>query len=287
MLCKDSWIDLSWDGLPTRQGPENIAVKINRRAKELLPFNTACNRVAEEIYSTHKNLYVTMSGGSDSENVANTFLRMGIPFTPIMITYDATRHNDQKLEMWWAQQWCKKNNIKPLVVDVGNYANSKTEKQYTSIVKPRLGNGTVTHGLILDTVQQLNGHIVSGFQLEYYPDHEQMEYLRPVLGNYNGFVMEEADLYVETLVPNQHPWAFYYWNAEIMASFVSEWDTTLTMQENKAKIYGTVHRPKFVYHRDVFEPNIKKIRDQCKQHWGTRDCALLGSKEQLLAQLLG
>jgi hypothetical protein len=287
MLCKDSWIDLSWDGLPTRQGPENIAVKINSRAKELLPFNTACDRVAEEIYSTHKNLYITMSGGSDSENVANTFLRMGIPFTPILITYDATRHNDQKLEMWWAQQWCKKNNIKPFVVDVGNYANSETEKRYTSAIKPRLGYGIVTHGLILDTVQKLGGHIVSGFQLEYYPDHEQMEYLRPVLGNYDGFVMEEADLYVETLVPNQHPWAFYYWNAEIMASFVSEWDTTLTMQENKAKIYGTVHRPKYMYHRDVFEPNIKKIRDQCKQYWGTRDCALLGSREQLLAQLLG
>ena len=287
MLCKDSWIDLSWDGLPTRQGPENIAVKINSRAKELLPFNTACDLVAEEIYSTHKNLYITMSGGSDSENVANTFLRMGIPFTPILITYDATRHNDQKLEMWWAQQWCKKNNIKPLVVDVGNYANSETEKRYTSAIKPRLGYGIVTHGLILDTVQKLGGHIVSGFQLEYYPDHEQMEYLRPVLGNYDGFVMEEADLYVETLVPNQHPWAFYYWNAEIMASFVSEWDTTLTMQENKSKIYGTVHRPKYMYHRDVFEPNIKKIRDQCKQYWGTRDCALLGSREQLLAQLLG
>ena len=269
-----------------RQGAEDITVKINQRARELLPFAKACDRVAEEIYSNYKNIYVAMSGGSDSENVANTFLRMGIPFRPIMITYNVTRHNDQKLEMWWAEQWCRKHNVEPLVVDVGNYANSEREKYYTNLIKPRLSYGTVTHGLILDTITELGGNLVSGFQLEYYPDHEQMEYLRPVLGDYQGFVMEEADAYVETLAPNQHPWAFYYYNPEILASFVNEWDTSLTMQENKARIYGTVHRPKFVYHRDVFSPDVAKIRDGARKHWGTKDCALLGTREQLLDQLL-
>ena len=286
MLCKNNWIDLSWGGLPVRQGAEDITVKINQRARELLPFAKACDRVAEEIYSNYKNIYVAMSGGSDSENVANTFLRMGIPFRPIMITYNVTRHNDQKLEMWWAEQWCRKHNVEPLVVDVGNYANSEREKYYTNLIKPRLSYGTVTHGLILDTITELGGNLVSGFQLEYYPDHEQMEYLRPVLGDYQGFVMEEADAYVETLAPNQHPWAFYYYNPEILASFVNEWDTSLTMQENKARIYGTVHRPKFVYHRDVFSPDVAKIRDGARKHWGTKDCALLGTREQLLDQLL-
>lgn len=286
MLCKDSWIDINWDGLPQRQGSENLSVTFNKKAKELLPFATACDRVAQEIYSQHKNLYLAMSGGSDSENIANVFLRNNIPFTPIMLTYNETGYNDQKLEMWWAQQWCKKNQVTPLVIDVENYANSPQEKQYTGIVKPRLGFGIVTHGRILDTVNQLGGQLMTGFQLEYYPDHEQMEYLRPVLGDYEGFVMEEADNYIESIAPNQHPWAFHYWSPEIMASFVNEWDNSLTMQENKAKIYNTAHRPKFTYHLDVFNPAVQKVRTECKKHWGTRDCALLGSRESLLSQLL-
>jgi hypothetical protein len=86
----------------------------------------------------------------------------------------------------------------------------------------------------VDIAEEYNANLVTGMQLEYYPDYEQMTYLEPQLGDYQGFVFEESDFYLETLAPNKHPWGFYYWSPDIMASFVNEWNTNLNMQENKS-----------------------------------------------------
>lgn len=287
MFCKDDWISISWDGLPVRQEKENIKVTFNRRAKTLIDFDLACDIAASEIYDTHKNLYLALSGGSDSEYVADCLFRNGIPFTPIILNYNLAKTSDQQYELWYAKYWCKKNNVTPLVVDFNDYAQSSDEKEKFKFVKPRLLGGLPTIGFLTNLVKELGGKLITGYQLEYYPDHEQMTYLEPQLGSYNGFVMEESDYYLETLEPNQHPWAFYYWSPEVMAGFVSLWDTRLTMQENKSAIYQTSPRPKFPYPKGFFTDEQFKYR--ClfsQQKWGTIDCALMNSKEVLLAQLL-
>mgnify|MGYP003349116978 FL=1 len=126
--------------------------------------------------------------------------------------------------------------------------------------------------------------------LEYYPDAEQMTYLEPQLGDYNGFVIEESDFYLETLEQQRHPWGFFYWSPEVMSSFVNSWNVELTMQENKSAIYKTSPRPKFGYpaeFADHFTKNQNTVRRALsKDKWGTKDCALLGTKEHLLSQLL-
>ena len=62
MLCRDNWIDISWDGLPKRKQKENLRVIFNQKADKIIPFDQACDQVAQEIYSQHKNLYVALSG---------------------------------------------------------------------------------------------------------------------------------------------------------------------------------------------------------------------------------
>jgi hypothetical protein len=136
-------------------------------------------------------------------------------------------------------------------------------------------------------VSEREGKLVSGYQIEYYPDHEQMNYLKPQLGDYRGFVLEESDLYIETLEPDQHPWAFYYWSPEVMASFVHAWDTNFNMCDNKSRIYNTGPRPKFVYPENFFPAKQITFRNLLtEQKWGTIDCALLGDRETLLDRLL-
>ena len=56
MLCKNSWIDMTWDGKPARTGKENIQIEFRRRAKTLINFDLACDTAAQEIYDTHKGL---------------------------------------------------------------------------------------------------------------------------------------------------------------------------------------------------------------------------------------
>ena len=287
MLCRDNWIDFSWDGASFRTGKENIQVEFCQRAKTLINFDLACDMAAQEIYDTHKDLYLGLSGGADSEYVATCLHRNGIPFTPVILQYNLATSNDQVYESWYAKQWCKQHNVKPLIVDIDNYVTSEHEKSVYHTLKPRLLGGAVTAGFLKKFVDERKGKLLSGFQIEYYPDHEQMTYLESQLTCYNGFVLEESDLYIETLGTNQHPWAFFYWSPEIVAGFVHEWNVDKTMTENKSLIYKTSHRPKFSYPRNLFPGDQKTIRKAIAAgKWGTLDCALLGTKEQLLSQLL-
>jgi hypothetical protein len=286
MLCRDNWIDISWDGLPKRKQKENLRVTFNQKADKIIPFDQACDQTAQEIYSQHKNLYLAFSGGCDSENVANTLHRNKIPFTPLILVYDGVTHRDQLLESWYAIQWCKKNNVEPWIVHSRDFVGSTEEKLSFLDVRPRLLPGNITSLMLATHVKERNGLLVTGAQLEYYPDHEQMTYLEPQLGNYVGFVMEEADQYLEAMFPDQHPWGFHYWNPDILAAFVNEWDTSMTMQENKANIYKVSHRPKLGYPKDFVSQQTIDKRRLVSFQFGTLDCALLGTKQSLLEKLV-
>ncbi len=286
MLCKDTWIDIGWDGKPTRTVKENLKVKFNKRAKKLIDFDIACDQAAKEIYDSSKKLYIALSGGSDSEYVATCFVRNNIPFTPLLVDYSKYQVYSPQYELWYAHQWCKKYQKEPLIVVLDEFVKSNEEKQNYNKIKPRLHSGLLTSGFLYNVVQDLGGDLVTGSQLEYYPDHEQMTYLEPQLKNYNGFVMEESDAYLEAIEPDRHPWAFFYWSPEVMSSFVNRWDTSMTMQENKSAIYKTSLRPKFGYTASFFKDFQDAARKALTKKWGTVDCGLLGTKEQLLAQLL-
>ena len=286
MLCYDSWIDISWDGLAKRQRRENLRVAFHKKSARLQKFSQACDSVAQEIYQQYPNLVLALSGGCDSENIANVLHRNGIPFTPLVLIYDNVQHQDQIQESRFALNWCQQHRVTPWIVHSQDFMGSTHEKQLMLDIKPRLFYGMLTTALLVRCAAQIDAKLITGYQLEYYPDHEQMTYLEPQLGNYVGFVMEESDLYLETMQANYHPWAFYYWNPEILAAFVNEWDTGLTMQENKAKIYQIPHRYKLGYPNDLLPRNKLAFRKMLASQFGTVDCALLGTKQQLLEKLV-
>lgn len=286
MLGKDNWIDISWGGQPVRTGNKNIQVDILKKSSNIMPFQAACDLVAHDIASQYDNLFVTFSGGCDSENIVNTLLRNKIPFTVLMITYGHSRFKDQQYEQWFARHWCRKNNIIPLEIDVSSYIETPKEHKQFVDYKPRLPFGLTTSSVLLDIAEQHKANLITGMQLEYYPDYEQMTYLEPQLGSYQGFVFEESDFYLETLAPNRHPWGFYYWCPEIMSSFVNDWNTDLNMQENKSCIYNVSPRPKMGYPADLYSNKVVSLRRHVAKRWGTRDCALLGTKTELLNSLV-
>ena len=55
-------------GTAARNKTENIRVEFLRRAHTLMQFDHACDLAASEIYDSHKNLYLALSGGSDSDD---------------------------------------------------------------------------------------------------------------------------------------------------------------------------------------------------------------------------
>lgn len=286
MLSRDNWIDISWDGLPKRKQKENLLVKFNQKANKILPFDQACDQTAQEIYSQHKNLYVALSGGCDSENIANSLHRNKIPFVPIILIYNHAKDQEQRQESAYAVEWCRQHQVEPWIVYTNDFIGSTEEKLSFLHLRPRLQFGHMTSLMLSKLMQDKQGLLVTGYQLEYYPDLDQMTYLEPQLGDYVGFVLEESDNYLETMCPDTHPWGFHYWSPDILAAFVNEWDIAMNMQENKANIYKVQYRPKMGYPRDML-PDIKTyFRKILGEHFGTLDCALLGTKQSLLEKLV-
>jgi len=284
MLSKNSWIHLSWDGKPIRSGPENACVDLHSKGN-LMSFDQACNQTAHEIYAKYPRIYLALSGGCDSENIANVLYRNRIPFVPVIVIYDHIVNNHQP-ENAYALQWCQQHGIVPQFVSSKDFVESMEEKTAWLNVKPRLGYGLITAMLLTKFVNQRDGHLVTGYQLEYYPDNEQMTYLEPQLGSYHGFVMEESDLYIDTLDKNRHPYAFHYWSPEILAAFVNQWNPDFTMQQNKSLIYKVAYRPKMGYSTNMLSLTCAGNRALLAKKFGTRDCVLMGTKQTLLDKLL-
>ena len=59
-------------------------------------------------------IYLAISGGLDSEYVANVLKRNKIHFVPISLKFDD--YNNEELK--WAERWCKKNGYTQCVVNV-------------------------------------------------------------------------------------------------------------------------------------------------------------------------
>ena len=115
-IGKNKWIRYSFNRSYANPFPEkDFEIYLNPySASTVVPWETACNNVAHDIYESYKNIYLAMSGGIDSENVANTFYRLNIPFKPII--FQAGDLHD--IDSWWALKWCKDRNIEPVVLQL-------------------------------------------------------------------------------------------------------------------------------------------------------------------------
>jgi hypothetical protein len=139
--------------------------------------------------------------------------------------------------------------------------------------------------LMIEEIEERGGQLISGMQVEYHPD-VQFSGEEGIPPEYKGFVINECDAYSEITSPNVHPWAFFYWSPEMLASTIYHWDTTLDMTRAKAKLYNTTLRPKMIneefLHRAAFSMKLVKPREM----FGVIDCALMGDTEELLRKLL-
>jgi hypothetical protein len=77
----------------------------------------------EEIKLTAKHIadhvegkiYLFFSGGIDSEIIATEFLNLGREFTVISLDIFDSNGNNNSHDIWWAKQFCKKNNVEQIL----------------------------------------------------------------------------------------------------------------------------------------------------------------------------
>ena len=91
------------------QGNDGFHLEFNKHASTLYKdFDQAAKYTAKLLAAdwNDKPLYLSMSGGSDSELMARIFLECEIPFTPVLLKLGTAN----QYEVWFAEHWCKQNS---------------------------------------------------------------------------------------------------------------------------------------------------------------------------------
>lgn len=269
---------------------EKLVLTFTQKADKILPLSAAALETAHDIYSKHKNIYVAMSGGCDSEFVADSFVKANIPFTPVMLVCD----NYTKIHKWYVDEWCARNNKTLEVIHINfDMLMSVSKKKATAI---NAVNGlAVSSSIVGDYVKQKGGRLVTGAMPAYWPD-PKLQLGRNINNTqFSGFYIDEDDFYIEALRPNYHPWAFAYWSPSMLASIINEWDTTISVEDNKWKLFNQWPRPKLNGSEMIMQNSaanqlpeyVNKIKwtQECKNNC-SQDFYPLMDKDQLLELLV-
>jgi asparagine synthetase B (glutamine-hydrolysing) len=135
--------------------PKRFAFQVNSPASNELDFQSACDFTAQTLYQDwgDQPLYLSLSGGLDSEVIANTFVRNHIPFVPIILCVD----NFNSAESQYAKSWCQQHNIDPLIKNL-------TIVEYVDIIKKY--SIKISHSFFFN-LQLFNSFNVGNISLRY------------------------------------------------------------------------------------------------------------------------
>ena len=264
------WTLAGHDGwCSVRLTPEQFEFKVNRRAEiEFDNFHDAASYTAKLLAAKYndKPLYVSLSGGLDSEVIANTFVKEGIPFTPIILNIG----NVIEHETWYAEYWCKQHNITPVRINVTLDEYVDIVKRYTKILKNTHQIGTIGYMYVAECVYNLGGYYVGG--------------VGDINQDGDRFFSNSVDFALDMWKPGQAPTGFFMYTPEIALAYIKQFDPTVTEQYNKLSFYGVSPRPKYNWVAYVYGRNkrLDTIYDIWYKYVPNSQAHWYGTKQQVI-----
>lgn len=291
----DGWINYDYEVINQR-ATFTVKLNPNKFARDDISFSQASDDVAKELYQTHGKIFVAMSGGIDSEYVANVFLRNKIHFQPII--FKAEDLNE--LDVWWAIEWCKKNNREPVIIkqSIKQFCEGLIKQSHKYGV--RWFPGVYAINQCAEYAKKHGGVLTTGSgNYTHYPDLvlSQMKKTSQDVYKYDDYRIVKDGYYFHLpfLVSHQlnpeMPISFYDWNPQIVYSYVKEYDLTYNSADNKSRIMGCDRRPKNVGYPEYFwrtEPLLQE--ENRKRRFITTpqtEVDYIGTKDELMNLLRG
>lgn len=241
-----------------------------------ITFQQAARQAIECLANDYcdRPLYLALSGGIDSELVANLLVEKKIAFTPVILKINSIN----QAEFTYAELWCHRHNIQPNILEISIDQYVQLIKKYYPLLM-KLNNLSQTPILYLyEYVTGQNGYCIYAAG-DINLDFEKKE-----------FFCYSLD-FISDVLQNGHPTSFFMYTAELALSYVKEFDVDLPEQDNKLKFYGVLPRSKFDYltplHKD---PRICKVIDNCcylAQKTIVSQPYWYGTKTQLIEKLHG
>lgn len=267
----NDWFQISMDPV--------FDVEILKPAKHLyINFEDAGDETIKLIAQDwgHKPLYLTLSGGLDSEFVADRLIKNKIKFTPVIVKFEQIN----TLETWYAEYWCYKNNKTPVILEY-------TLDQYHTLLKKFASRGAdlknfnlVPQLIVYDYVTQQQGHLI------YCAGDMQFD-----ISSKDQFYLHTFDLISNIADVGDHPTSFYMYTPELLLSYMMGYDLDLSENYNKIKAYGVSPRPKISYQQDMaLNPQWLELKHQLSVEYSvpfeTQNCpCYLGTREQIIQKL--
>lgn len=183
------------------------------------PFLESCREQALTLSKKYDNLYVTYSGGLDSELVLKVFHEQNLPITPILVE---TPYNQE--ESTWAKDFCNERNIKLEILSyTSNQFIDELKKRTIDIGLPILLGGLPN--IVADYVKDRSGYLLTGYGDPFSPNRNA------------PLEFSEWDYYL-SVYDDYHPAAFFNYSLEVLYSMVKDMDYTVDLQTAKSKLYS-------------------------------------------------
>ena len=254
-LGHNKWFCTNLDkrvGIDVVQIKEPFSVKFNIKQKiQDLSFQDAADFTAKYISAKYKNIYLSFSGGLDSEFVGSVLIRNKINFVPVIIKIN------NESEFWHASKFCAENKLEPIIYDFSNKAFEYFKLMLTSCftLKKQWSVG-YSSNIVMKLLNDPTANILTGAGD---PFRESETFLEPM-----GDILKisEHDFYLDYEYADQHPSSFFSYTPEIFRSAIQEIDTSLNSQIAKAKLYGLLPRGKTQHNLDALRYQLIKSYPQ-------------------------
>lgn len=219
----------------------DLRIEINPYEFTEMSFHDAADYTAHLIYTKHSNLYVSLSGGADSEYVVRTFHRNSIPITPILVI---TSGNAKELE--YAFELCKELDYTPVVIEL---SDSDYLKWFHRIVKEINGLGIycIAPLIACQYAKDNDGVLVIGEHL--LDTDKTTDKITPGAN--------EWDFYNELFVGEEYNIPFFNFTIELSCAMIKSIQD-LPLHVFKSILYGTKRRPVIEYE---FSEKFNQIRN--------------------------
>lgn len=240
MATKNNWFTTN---LKDRSANNLCDFEVNIRPYNFTKttFNEAANRVANELVECYDDLYLTYSGGIDSEFVLKTFYELKLPITPIIVL---TPYNI--MESRYALDYCRERKIR---YEVLTYTKEE--------LLPKLYDKTCKRGwfsllgglplIVCDEVNNVGGKLVTGYG-EPFATTREID-TNPLETNLE---LCEWDFYLDAY-DSTHPSGFFTYDLGLFQSLVNSIQYGKPTQQAKYELYGLKSRPKMFWDQEFYE----------------------------------
>ena len=232
MLTKNNWFDCN---LNERLLNSNSDFQINITPYDFIKmsFEESVNYTAKQIQDNFKKLYVSFSGGLDSEFVVRKFVELGIKFTPIIVVCGNREETNKAYEV------CEELQINPVTILIEeeyllDFFETNIHKKYNGI-----GINTTHTFFAAEYAKNRDGVIITGIHLN-----------NDGSGGINSFASaSEYDFYVDVEYGNVIH--FFIYTMEIVYSMLQHSSEYESWDDFKNEIYN-------INFREKMKPTYKK-----------------------------